>query len=92
MATTSETPPKLSAWLEADVPEALIVLSLPVAQQRKLRTTNMLERIDKEIKRRARIATLSPNEERALRLVTVALMEISEDWETNCTYLNTETD
>lgn len=87
----AETAPKLAAWLEENVPEALTVLSLPVAQRRKLRTTNSLERINKEIKRRTRVATLFPNEQSALRLVTAVLMEISEDWETNRTYLTMET-
>ena len=83
--------PKLAAWLEANVPEALTVLSLPAAHRRKLRTTNSLERINKEIKRRTSVATLFPNEQSALRLVTAVLMEISEDWETNRTYLAMET-
>jgi putative transposase len=83
--------PKLAAWLETNVPEALTVLSLPVAHRRRLRTTNMLERVNKEIKRRTRVATLFPNEQSALRLVTAVLMEISEDWETNRTYLTMET-
>lgn len=83
--------PKLAAWLEANVPESLTVLSLPAAHRRKLRTTNSLERINKEIKRRTRVATLFPNEQSALRLVTAVLMEISEDWETNRTYLTMET-
>jgi putative transposase len=83
--------PKLAAWLEENVPEALTVLGLPAAHRRKLRTTNMLERINKEIKRRTRVATLFPNEQSALRLVTAVLMEISEDWETNRTYLTMET-
>ena len=84
--------PKLAAWLEANVPESLTVLSLPAAHRRKLRTTNSLERINKEIKRRTRVATMFPNEQSALRLVTAVLMEISEDWETNRTYLSRETE
>jgi transposase-like protein len=83
--------PKLAAWLEANVPEALTVLGLPATHRRRLRTTNMLERINKEIKRRTRVATLFPNEQSALRLVTAVLMEISEDWETNRSYLTMET-
>jgi len=42
----------------------------------------MLERINKEVKRRTRVATLFPNEESLLRLVSAVLMEINEDWET----------
>jgi putative transposase len=87
----ADAAPKLAAWLEANVPEALTVLGLPAAHRRKLRTTNSLERINKEIKRRTRVATLFPNEASALRLVTAVLMEISEDWETNRTYLSMET-
>lgn len=92
VAKYAQTAPKLADWLEANVPEALTVLSLPAAHRRKLRTTNMLERINKEIKRRTRVATLFPNEASALRLVTAVLMEVSEDWETNRTYLNMETE
>jgi putative transposase len=79
--------PKLSAWLEANVPEGLTVLSLPEEHRRRLRTTNGLERLNKEIKRRTRVATLFPNEASLLRLVSAVLMEISEDWETGKTYL-----
>lgn len=88
----ADVAPRLADWLEANVPEALTVLSLPAAHRRKLRTTNMLERINKEIKRRTRVATLFPNEDSALRLVTAVLMEISEEWETNRNYLNMETE
>jgi putative transposase len=87
----ADAAPRLAAWLEENVPEALTVLDLPATHRRKLRTTNMLERINKEIKRRTRVATLFPNEPSALRLVTAVLMEISEDWETNRTYLTMET-
>jgi transposase-like protein len=78
--------PKLAGWLEANVPEALTVLELPAAHRCKLRTTNMLERINKEIKRRTRVASLFPNEQAALRLVNAVLVEISEEWETNHNY------
>lgn len=79
--------PKLAAWLEANVPEGLTVLSFPAEHRRRLRTTNGLERLNKEIKRRTRVATLFPNEAALLRLVSAVLMEISEDWETGKTYL-----
>jgi putative transposase len=69
------------------VPEGLTVFALPPSHRRRLRTTKMLERINQEIKRRTRVATLFPNEASALRLVSAVLMEISEDWETNRKYL-----
>ena len=84
--------PKLAAWLEANVPEALTVFQLPAAHRKRLRTTNMLERQNREIKRRTRVATLFPNEASLLRLVSAVLSELSEDWETGKTYLNMETE
>jgi transposase-like protein len=83
--------PKLSAWLEANVPEALTVFSLPEAHRRRLRTTNALERLNLELKRRTRVASIFPSESALERLVTALLMEQSEQWETDKTYLNMET-
>ena len=83
--------PKLAAWLDTNVPEGLTVLSFPAEHHRRLRTTNGLERLNKEIKRRTRVATLFPNEASLLRLVSAVLMEISEDWETGKTYLTLNT-
>ena len=77
----------LQRRLEANVPESLTVLRLPPSHRRRLRTTNMLERLNREIKRRTRVATLFPNEASLLRLVTAILIEISEDWETGKRYV-----
>ena len=85
-----KTAPQLAAWLEENVPEALTVLSIPASHRRRLRTTNGLERLNKEIKRRTRVATLFPNEASLLRLASAVLSEISEDWETERAYLNME--
>ena len=60
-------------------PEGLTVIRAPSAHC--LRTTNMLENVNKQIKRRTRVAGLFPHPESALRLVSAVLMEISEDWE-----------
>jgi putative transposase len=84
------TAPKLAEWLEADVPEGLSVFALPPSHRRRLRTINMLERLNKELKRRTRVAGLFPNEASALRLVSAVAMEISEDWETGRKYLTME--
>ncbi|TAH47058.1 MAG: hypothetical protein EYC71_02215 [Gammaproteobacteria bacterium] len=53
-----------------------------------MRTTNALERVNKEIKRRTRVATLFPNEASCERLVTAVAMEISEEWVTGRIYLD----
>jgi transposase-like protein len=58
--------------------------------RRRLRTTNSLERIHKEIKRRTRVATLFPNEASVERLVSAILCEIDEAWSTGRRYLNME--
>jgi putative transposase len=92
VAKYATTAPKLSAWLESNVAESLTVFDLPAAHRRRLRTSNLLERINKEIKRRTRVATLFPNEASLLRLVSAVLAEIDEEWQTGKIYLNMETD
>jgi transposase-like protein len=86
----TKSAPKLATWLSANIPDGLTVLTLPTAHRRRLRTSNLLERLNKEIKRRTRVATLFPNEAALLRLVSAVLMEISEEWETEKIYLRME--
>jgi len=83
----TQSAPKLSAWLEANVPDSFTVFAFPPTHRRRLRTSNLMERISQELKRRTRVATLFPNEASLLRLVSAVLMEISEDWESETTYL-----
>jgi len=84
--------PKLSAWAEENIPEGLAVfdLALTEAQRKRLRTTNSLENLNQQIKRRTAVARLFPNEESLLRLASAVLMEISEEWETGRRYLPTD--
>jgi transposase-like protein len=90
MKKYAKTAPKLTAWIEANVPEGLAVMDLPASQRRRLRTSNMLERLSQEIKRRTRVATLFPHEASLLRLVSAVLIEISEEWETGKAYLRVQ--
>lgn len=83
--------PKLAQWMEENVPESFAVFRLPASHRQRLRTTNMLERLNRELKRRTRVATLFPNEASVLRLVTAVLMELSEEWETGKRYVTFET-
>ncbi|MGH7930280.1 MAG: IS256 family transposase [Candidatus Binatia bacterium] len=83
--------PKLAQWMEENVPESFTVFRLPPTHRARLRTTNMLERVNRELKRRTRVATLFPNEASLLRLVTAVLMELSEEWETGKRYVTFET-
>ena len=84
--------PKLSAWMEENLTEGFTLFALPYHQRRRLRTTNMVERLNWEIKRRTKVASLFPNEDSLLRLVSAILMETSEEWETGKIYLKMETD
>jgi len=84
--------PSLTEWAENNIPEGLTVFQLPVSHQKRMRTSNSIERLNKEIKRRTRVATLFPNEASLLRLVSAILAEISDDWETGKVYLNMETE
>jgi transposase-like protein len=88
VARYHKTAPGLASWLEENIPEALEVFAFPAAHRKRLRTNNGLERLNKEIKRRTRVAALFPNEASVLRLVSAVLSEISDDWETDRSYLN----
>jgi transposase-like protein len=90
VASYSQTTPKLASWMEENLPQGFAVFALPPAQQRRLRTTNALERVNMELKRRTRVAGLFPNEASLLRLVTALLAEYSDEWETGKTYLSME--
>jgi transposase-like protein len=83
--------PRLAAWLETDLPEGLTVFAFPAAHWRLVRTSNGLERLNKEIRRRTRVVGLFPNEAACLRLVTAIVMEISDDWEAGKAYLTFST-
>ena len=76
--------------MENNLPEGFNVFALPKKHRRRMRTSNMLERLNRELKRRTRVATLFPNEASALRLVTAVLAETSDDWETGRIYLSME--
>jgi transposase-like protein len=84
----AKSAPRLSDWMEQAIPEGLTVFSLPEHKRKRLRTSNMSENLNDQIKRRTKVAGLFPNTSSILRLVTAILMEISEEWETGKTYLN----
>jgi putative transposase len=80
--------PEFAKWLEENIDEGLTVFQFPKEHWKKLRTTNGMERLNREIKRRTRVAVIFPNKESALRLVTGILIEIHEDWITGKQYLD----
>lgn len=79
--------PRLVAWAEENIPEGFTAFQFPAEHWRRIRTSNILERINKEIRQRTRVASIFPNDASCLRLVSAVLMEISEDWETGRVYL-----
>ena len=80
--------PKLAEWAQENIPQGLTVFQLPQSHRVRLRTTNGLERLNREIKRRTRVASIFPNEQALLRLASALLVEIDDEWQTGKIYLN----
>jgi putative transposase len=78
----------LATWLEVNIPEGLTVFAFPTAHRQRLRTTNSLERLNQEIRRRTRVVGVFPNEASCLRLVTALAIETSDEWEAGKVYLS----
>ena len=74
--------------MEENLPQGFTVFELPAAHQRRLRTSNALERVNQELKRRTRVASIFPNEASLLRLTSAVLAEISDDWLSSKIYLD----
>jgi transposase-like protein len=84
----SKSAPDLSKWMEDNIPQGLTVMNFPESHRVKIRTSNLAERVNKEIKRRTRVAGIFPNTDSCLRLVTAIIMEIDDDWKEGKTYIN----
>ena len=82
--------PKLAAWAEENLPMGFAVFDLPIAHRIRMRTTNGLERINRELKRRTRVASIFPNAASCLRLVSALLAECDEEWMSGKIYLTME--
>lgn len=79
--------PKLADWMEVNIPEGFTVFSFPKNHWRRIRTTNSLERLSQEIKRRTRVVRVFPNEPSCLRLISAIVMEMGEEYEFGKVYL-----
>ena len=73
--------PQAVACLEAGFDDAMAVMSLPEKYRKRLRTTNMQERLNEEVRRRERVIRIFPNDESALRLIGALLAEQNEVWQ-----------
>ncbi|HSK82559.1 MAG TPA: transposase [Rubrobacter sp.] len=82
---------KVAEHLEEHIEECLTcLLAFPESHRRRIRTTNSLERLNQEIKRRTRVVRIFPNRESCLRLVSALAVEVSEEWVTGRRYLDME--
>jgi putative transposase len=82
--------PKLCAWVEDNIEETLSYYRLPLAHHKHMKSTNMLERLNQEIKRRTHVVRIFPNAESCLRLVRALAAETHENWLEAPRYLNME--
>ena len=80
--------PKLADWVEANIHETLTFYRLPRTHHKHLKSTNMLERLNEEIKRRTRVVRIFPNTASCLRLVRALCVETHESWLEDSRYLN----
>jgi len=80
VAQLEKKAPKTARLLEEDGEESLGVYALPEAHRKRMRTTNMLERQNQELKRRTRVVRVFPHAPSCLRLVAALLIETSQQW------------
>ena len=86
----SKKAPRLVGWVEANIYESLSFYRFPVAHRKHIKSTNMVERLNEEIKRRTLVVRIFPNQESALRLIRSLGIEMHEDWIEEHRYLNME--
>lgn len=82
--------PKLCAWVEENIEETFTYYRWPQPHHKHLKSTNMLERLNQELKRRTHVIRIFPNEASCLRLVRALAVEIHENWIEQHRYLNME--
>ena len=84
----SVTDQDLADWLEENAPEAMSVFSFPEEHRRRIKSTNCLERLNEEIRRRTRVIRIFPHRQSCLRLISALCQEKDEEWTTGKMYLN----
>ena len=82
--------PKLCAWVEANIEETWTFYRLPVAHHKHLKSTNLLERFNQEVKRRTLVVRIFPDEASCLRLIRAVASEQHEEWMEGSRYLNAD--
>ena len=82
--------PKAATLLDEAFDDVTAVLILPLKYRKRLRTTNGVERLNEEIRRRERVIRIFPNEASVIRLMGALLMEQDEKWQTGRRYFEME--
>src|ERR1700730_13315499 len=82
--------PKLCEWVEGNIEETFTFYRLPKEHHKHLKSTNVLERLNQELKRRTQVIRIFPNEASSLRLLRALAVEIHENWLETPRYLNME--
>lgn len=79
---------KLVAWVEENIDETLTFYRLPPQHHKHMKSTNMLERLNEELKRRTHVVRIFPNADSCLRLIRALAVETHENWIEATRYLN----
>jgi len=87
-ASYADKLPRVVAAVEAGFDDVTAVLGLPEKYRKRLRTTNSIERLNEEVRRRERVIRIFPNRESVLRLIGALLMELDEKWASGRKYLD----
>jgi len=80
--------PKLCDWVDENIQETLSFYKLPLPHHKHLKSTNMLERLNEEIKRRTLVVRIFPDTNSCLRLIRALAVEMHENWIEATRYLN----
>ena len=82
--------PKLAAFIDESEMDVLAHMDFPTQHRAKLHSTNPLERLNKEVKRRADVVGIFPNESAIVRLIGAVLLEANDEWQLQHRYMQTE--
>jgi putative transposase len=82
--------PKLAAFMDSSEHDVLAYMGFPAQHRTKLHSTNTLERLNKEVKRRADVVGIFPGEPSIIRLIGAVLLEQNDEWQTQNRYMQVE--
>jgi transposase-like protein len=86
----SKSAQRLADWMQDNIAESFTCFGMPTAHRKRIRTSNMAEVINRELKRRTRVIGIFPNEESLLRISSALLKEVDERWIEGRSYLTME--